>query len=77
MTGADTTFGGIIAVGDNVYFAADTNNEGRELWRSDGTEANTIMIGDFAPGKNGSSLKEMAAYQGALYVVGGLARTRP
>ena len=39
---------GLIVFGDAIYFAADTDNpslgHGRELWKSDGTEAGTVLV---------------------------------
>lgn len=41
----------ITAVGELVYFTADTtNNKGTELWRTDGTEAGTRLVKDINPG---------------------------
>lgn len=39
-----TNFGG------TLYFAANDGVHGRELWRSDGTAAGTVMVRDFVPG---------------------------
>ena len=38
-----------------VYFAANTRREGRELWRSDGTEAGTRLVADMSTGSASSS----------------------
>merc|ERR1711871_46393 len=38
-----------------VVFSAEDNIHGRELWISDGTAANTVMIKDINPGVSGSS----------------------
>ncbi|MCL6434297.1 MAG: tandem-95 repeat protein [Leptolyngbyaceae cyanobacterium HOT.MB2.61] len=34
------------AVGDVVYFAANDGSNGTEVWRSDGTEAGTVLVAD-------------------------------
>lgn len=48
--------------------ASSTSLYGRELWRSDGTEAGTFMIKDILPGSGGSiySLNEYTAYNGKV-----------
>lgn len=43
----------MVALGDTVFFAAydvdgTSDEEGRDLWRSDGTEAGTTLVKDFA-----------------------------
>ncbi|MEC8997233.1 MAG: ELWxxDGT repeat protein, partial [Candidatus Thermoplasmatota archaeon] len=44
-------------IGDIIYFQADDGNGyGRELWRSDGTEAGTYMVKDVNPGTNHGSI---------------------
>jgi len=39
------------AANGNVFFAAATNETGRELWVSDGTVANTHLVKDINPGR--------------------------
>ena len=36
----------LTVVGDTLYFTADDGVNGRELWKSDGTEAGTLMVKD-------------------------------
>ncbi len=44
----------LVAVGNVVFFAADDGISGKELWRSDGTEAGTYLVKDIQPGSVGS-----------------------
>lgn len=37
-----------------LYFMAETMDEGRELWRTDGTTAGTILVKDIEPGQGGA-----------------------
>src|SRR5260370_15582732 len=43
---------GLVAIGSTTYFSADDGIHGRELWKSDGTAAGTVMVTDFGPGIN-------------------------
>lgn len=46
-------------------FAA-TSDDNRELWKSDGTEVNTVMVKDLNPGDS-SSPQDFFALDGAVY----------
>ncbi|MBM7518211.1 ELWxxDGT repeat protein [Nocardioides nitrophenolicus] len=50
---------GLTALGGEVYFAADDGVHGRELWRSDGSEAGTVRVG--GSNDTGSRLPPTAA----------------
>ena len=68
--GASSSPQGGAILGDYAYFFASTNAEGRELWRTDGSEAGTTMIKDIRVGSV-SSHPEYAvkpvAFNGAVY----------
>jgi RNA polymerase sigma factor (sigma-70 family) len=63
--------GNLTAVGRRLFFAADDGVHGEELWRSDGTEAGTVLVKDIKPGKGGARLylatEPMADVAGTLY----------
>ena len=40
----------LTAVGGTLFFSADDGTHGRELWKSDGTEAGTVLVKDISPG---------------------------
>ena len=55
------------ACGGMMFFAADDNVHGNELWRSDGTEAGTVMVKDIRPGPTGSGPAHLKAVGGVVY----------
>ncbi|MBX7052138.1 MAG: T9SS type A sorting domain-containing protein [Flavobacteriales bacterium] len=55
------------AMGDHVYFCAFTNTYGTELWKSDGTEAGTVLVTDIMPGTNSSKPQFMTAIGDRIY----------
>lgn len=68
--GAFSTLYGSIQMGslhDSVLFAARDAEHGKELWRSDGTEAGTQLVKDINPGEVWSSPREFTDVQGTLY----------
>ena len=62
---------GLIVFGDAIYFAADTDNpslgHGRELWKSDGTEAGTVQVADINGGGSDSDPYSFTIVGDTLY----------
>lgn len=54
-----------------VVFAATNGTSGRELWRSDGTAAGTVLVKDIVPGSGGSNPRLLTAMNGAVYFAAG------
>ena len=50
-----------------LYFTAYEQAHGRELWKSDGTEAGTVLVKDITPGANGPGPVELTEAGDALY----------
>ncbi len=57
----------VVAIGNVVYFTADVPGFGWELWKSDGTEAGTVMVKDILPGSGSSSPWNLTAVGETLY----------
>lgn len=54
-------------VGDRMFFAADDNFNGKELWITDGTGVGTRLIKDIAPGFSSSNPNNGIAFKGQLF----------
>jgi ELWxxDGT repeat protein len=57
----------LMNVGGNLYFAADDGISGSELWKSDGSEAGTVMVADLAKGSGGSNPGSFTEIAGKLF----------
>jgi len=54
-------------VNGTLYFTADNGINGRELWKSDGTETGTVMVKDIRSGSKSSNLYDLKNVNGTLY----------
>src|SRR5262249_43368529 len=59
--------GNLTAVGNTLFFSAGDGINGRELWKSDGTEAGTVLVKDIEPGFGGSGPGNFTAVGNTLY----------
>jgi ELWxxDGT repeat protein len=55
------------AIGGTLYFAADDGAHGRQLWKSDGTPAGTVMVKIIAPGGRDADPAQLTDVNGVLY----------
>jgi ELWxxDGT repeat protein len=58
-----------VAVGDELFFIAEDSMSGREIWKSDGTDAGTVQVKDLFPGERGSGPRALTVAEGILYFV--------
>jgi ELWxxDGT repeat protein len=52
---------------DELYFRATDGETGFELWKTDGTTAGTVRLGDINPGFGSSFPRELTVFQNKLY----------
>ena len=56
-----------ISVGDTIYFLAEDELHGRELWKSDGTETGTVIVKDIFPGKIEGFISNLINVNGTVF----------
>ncbi len=56
-------------VGDMVYFSATDGVNGVELWKTDGSEAGTLMVKDINPGTGSSAPRDLMLMNGVLHFI--------
>ena len=55
------------ALEDQLFFVAESKHLGRELWKTDGTEAGTMLVKDINLGAASSSISNFVQYKGKVY----------
>ncbi len=50
-----------------LYFVGNSDAQGRELWKSNGTTAGTTLVKDIAPGPGSSDITGLTLLNGTLY----------
>jgi ELWxxDGT repeat protein len=58
---------GLTSVDGTLFFPAHDGVNGLELWKSDGTEAGTVMVRDIYPGSYGSEPRYLTNFNGTLF----------
>lgn len=58
-------------LGNDVFFVADDANHGRELWKTNGTDASTVLINDLVVDTydNGPPISDLVAFDSRLYFI--------
>lgn len=57
---------GFMDVNGTIFFAAQDDTHGEELWKSDGTTAGTVLVKDVQPGAGSSSPSQLTSFNGKL-----------
>ena len=57
----------LTAFDDTLLFSAYDQSSGRELWKSDGTSAGTVLVSDMRPGFNGTFPMDLTPVGSTLY----------
>jgi len=67
--GAGSSPKNFVVMGTTRFFTASDPMHGRELWKSDGTPAGTVLVADITPGIEDSSFFYFTLAHGSLYFV--------
>jgi ELWxxDGT repeat protein len=59
----------LVVSGNVMFFAARTPQQGNELWKTDGTQAGTVMVKDISPGVESSNPANLVDVNGAVYFI--------
>src|SRR5438552_729273 len=63
----DSSPDGLTDVNGTLFFVASDPTNGRELWKSDGTAAGTVLVKDINPGSDWSFSVELTDVKGTLF----------
>ena len=63
----DALLSSAVNVNGVLFFSAADGVSGRELWKSDGTAAGTVMVKDIRPGALGSNPASLTNVDGSLF----------
>ncbi|MBF0621417.1 MAG: tandem-95 repeat protein, partial [Magnetococcales bacterium] len=54
-------------LGESIFFVADDNSVGNELWKSDGTLSGTVLVKDINSGASSSYVSNLTLFQDKLF----------
>jgi ELWxxDGT repeat protein len=67
--GGSSTPSFLTDVNGTLYFSANNRTEGRELWKSDGTEEGTELVKDVRPGNASSNVAKIVSFNNGILFV--------
>ena len=71
-TGATNSFpDNLVNVGGQLFFTAANSAAGREIWKSDGTAAGTVLVKDIGPGSSSAFAADLTAVGSSLFFTQG------